>query len=459
MNFRHLFIQRFEQLTRPERLRQLAVEHDWCQRTGKISPSEFLLSTVGQASALELTLGAQAGSLSEPVSRQAIDQRYNPQAVAFFKAAFQEALEATLRWRTDSTMTRALQEHFAAIRLFDSTQCSCSEALAKILPACGGSGSQAGIKVLLSYEYGAGQFQPLAVLPAKCSDQGLAGSMAQEVGRGELGIFDKGFYKAQALREIQERGGFFLTPCPLSVGLATLDSSGQPQTLEIGRALKASDSSCVEWQAVQLGKTETSRLGPVRLVAHRLPEESANRRRAALREGCRTQGRVPTQEALELAGWALLLTNASAQQLPAAAIGYLYRARWQIELVFKQCKSVLRLNVLVSRNRSRVQCEVWARLLNALLTFLWFQHTNAAALELHACEMSFAKVAKLLQQRGHTLVRTLFTARERLRSELASIWKALLKLGRKEGQVSRSTTWANLCTHWLNTIPGSRDRA
>src|SRR5665647_1837622 len=205
----------------------------------------------------------------------------------------------------------------------------------------------------------------------------------------------------------------------------------------------------VEWDAVELGQTQESRLGPVRLIAYRLAEEKANRRRAQLREKCRTHGRLPTEQALELAGWLILLTNAPKELLPTAAAGYVYRVRWQVELIFKQWKSVLRLDVLPSENAFRVQCEVWARLLTALLAFVWYQHANAACLKLHQCEISFSKVAKRLQQQGQSLVRALFGDRAWIKSEFRRLWKRILKLARKERQPSRPTTWENLCTHWL----------
>ena len=145
-------LHRLYQLLRPERAEQLAKEHGWRKRKGKICPFEFVFSSLGQASALDLTLTAQANSFSEPVTRQAVDQRYNPAAVEFFKATFQESLATSLNWKTDSAMTQLLQQRFGAVRLFDSTHCPCSDALAKIFPGCGGGGGAAGIKVLLSYE-------------------------------------------------------------------------------------------------------------------------------------------------------------------------------------------------------------------------------------------------------------------------------------------------------------------
>ena len=446
----HTLVQRLAQLIRPERAQQIAKEQGWHKRQGKISPFEFLYSALGQGSALELTLNAQAGSLSEPVTRQAIDQRYSPAAVDFFKSAFYESLATSLSWKTDSVMTQSLQHCFAAVRLFDSTHCPCSDALAQLFPACGGGGGEAGVKVLLAYDYGAGQLHPLAVLPGKCSDQALAEQVAQALGPGELGVWDKGFYKAGALRRVRERGAYFLTPWPQGVAVHRLKADGQRgERLDMAGELKASTHNCLEWPAVELGQTQDSQLGPVRLIAYRLRQEQADRRRAHLREKCRTYGRQPTAAALELAGWLILLTNAPGDLLPTAAVGFLYRVRWQVELIFKQWKSVLRLDVLPSQNPFRVQCEIWGRLLLGVLVFVWYQHANAACLELHAREISFSKLAKQWQQQGQSLVGALFGDRARLESEYRRLWHKLLKLARKERQPSRPTTWENLCVHLL----------
>lgn len=301
-------LQRLDTLIRPDRTEQLAKDHGWRKRKGKISGFQFLHSALGQASAVDLTLRAQAGTFPEPVTRQAVDQRYNPAAVAFLKAAFQDSLATTLAWKTDSAMTQLLRQSFQAVRLFDSTHFPCSDALAELFPGGGGGGGTAGIKVLLGYDYATGQLHPLALLPAKRSDQGLADQVAEQIGQDELGLFDKGFYKAQSLRTIAARGGYFLVPWHHNVSVwpnvDPQDASAQPpRPIDIAAQLKVSTQTQVEWTAVQLGQTEESRLGPLRLIAYRLPEERANRRRAQLREKCHTHGRQPTLSALELAGW------------------------------------------------------------------------------------------------------------------------------------------------------------
>ena len=116
-------IHRFHQCLNPDLLLQLAKDSGWYQRLGKIHPFEFLYSLVfGQLSAVHCTLNAQAQSLTLPVFRQAVDQRYTPAAVAYFQAAFTHTLKLTLEDPSTTPLTQLLQPHFAAVRLFDSTR-------------------------------------------------------------------------------------------------------------------------------------------------------------------------------------------------------------------------------------------------------------------------------------------------------------------------------------------------
>src|SRR5260370_32255518 len=112
-------LQRLGQLIQPARIQQLAKQHGWCKRRSKISGFEFFYSAaLGQASALELTLNSQATSLSQTVTRQPIDQRYNPAAIEFFKAGFQGPLASSFDGKTASAMDLALQPRFRAVPLF-----------------------------------------------------------------------------------------------------------------------------------------------------------------------------------------------------------------------------------------------------------------------------------------------------------------------------------------------------
>ena len=130
-------------------------------------------------------------------------------------------------------------------------------------------------------------------------------------------------------------------------------------------------------------------------------------------------------------------------------MSYVYRVRWQVELIFRQTKSVLRLDKSESEDPSRIQCEIWGRLISAVLLFWWHAHANAESWRRHGREVSFEKLIRLMQQWGLTLARALLKGPAELLQELRTIWQQILKNGRKERQKSRRTSWENL-ELWLS---------
>ena len=444
------FFDRFTGWFPPAKVLALARQTRWLKRQGKIDAFEFQAGLVfGQMSALGLSLSAQASCFTEPVKREAVHQRYNEAAVQFFRLSFQECLRQSLTECPEPSLTQRLAQQFPAIHVVDSTSFDCPESLAQIYPGAGGAASAANCKVLLRYDYLRGQFDPLRVGPGKRSDQGLAVLLPQEMAVGELLLNDKGFFSLEVLKQIDQRGAYFLMPWCRSLTLWLSPIPTADSALNLTQELWHSQAAVVSWPKVYLGKTAGALA--VRLVALRLSPESAGRHRAALREAQRKQGRQPTAEALELAGWLILMTNAPEQKLPTQALSYLYRVRWQIELVFKQCKSVLRLHVTKARdNPARVQCEIWARLIAAVVIFAWYAHLQAAAAPTQPQrEISFAQVARQLQQNGMTLALALIKGGERLREELWRLWRLLLHTTIKGRQRTRKTTWELLNENWL----------
>jgi len=450
------FLEQFVRTFVPESFHQLAVQTGWRKRAGKIDPFGFIVSLVfGQMSALRQTLSSQAQSLAEPVTRQALDQRFTPSAVAFLQASFAHVLAQTLDWSAAHPQAEALRANFSALYLLDSTGFDCPETLKDLFPSCGGAGSSANVKILLRYELIAGRLEPLQVVAGKRSDQGQALKAVELLRVNELQLQDKGFYDAKAWQAAQQRGAYLLMPLPHAVTLWLSPAPDQPEELlDLSAVLAASLQNQVEWSGLHLG-TKGHRAGPLRLVAFRLSPQSAERQRRGLREAMRTHGRTPSAKSLQLAGWRLLLTNAPATKLPSAMMSYVYRLRWQVELIFRQAKSVLRLDKTESENPSRVQAEIWARLICAVLLFAWHAHLSAECWQRYQGEASFEKLIRMTQQWGHTIARAFLGGPAALLQELRTLWKNLLVNARKGRQKSRPTTWENLFDLWLNsrTLP------
>lgn len=435
-----------------EEVAEVARQTGWMKRQGKIVPIEFITgASFAQSSALELTLNAQAACFTEPVSREAVDQRYNKHTVEFFHLLFDRFLAKMLLQSPQPSLAKELAAHFKAVHLVDSTSFDCPASLAKLYPGAGGKASIANCKILLDYEYTRAQFRPLAVVPGKRPDTALAPELSSLLKPGELAAFDKGFWHPKTLRDLDQKGAFFLTPWQRSSHLWASDPKqpeGPPVRLEVADQLRSTTQNLVQWPEVWIGDPQCGL--KVRVAAFRLSEESANRHRQALRRDMQRKGRTASALSLELAGWLILVTNAPAQLLPASAMSFLYRLRWQVELVFKQCKSFLRIDQTKAKtNIYRIQSEIWARLLAAVVLFAWHAHLQAAAAIRTGREISFAKVVRCLQQHGMSLARDLIRGGDALIQELQRLWRHLLKTTIKGRQRVRKNAWELLNEHWL----------
>ncbi len=80
-----------------------------------------------------------------------------------------------------------------------------------------------------------------------------------------------------------------------------------------------------------------------RLIACALSQEAAERARAKARKKASKHQRALKAETLFLAGWLLLFSSLPSERWSDEQVLTLYRARWQVELVIKRMKQVLKL--------------------------------------------------------------------------------------------------------------------
>lgn len=66
-----------------------------------------------------------------------------------------------------------------------------------------------------------------------------------------------------------------------------------------------------------------------------------------------------------------LLTNNF--KLAASTIAELYKARWQIEIFFRNLKSLLRIKSFIGTSRNAVEIQIWTAMITMLL-LCWLKH-------------------------------------------------------------------------------------
>jgi Transposase DDE domain len=101
----------------------------------------------------------------------------------------------------------------------------------------------------------------------------------------------------------------------------------------------------------------------VRVLALRLPPEEAEKARERVKARAKRKQQVVRPETLQLAGWVLLLSTLDARTFCAEELFWLYRNRWQIELLIKELKQFLLLIRLRSSHAETVRATLLAGLL------------------------------------------------------------------------------------------------
>ena len=273
-----------------------------------------------------------AAQLGVDVTENAVTQRFTPELVKFLEAALERMLRHAL---ITNAPPIELLGRFTQVAIGDSTTVPLPDEFAEQFPGCGGShgGGKAALKIQVRWDLRHGQ---LCILlePGRASD---AKSPITELPlpAGSLSIFDLGYFSLERFARVEQADGYWLSR--LQHGTAVYDAAGKP--VRLGKFLAKKAKRGVVDVGVQLGEKRL----PCRLVAVHVAPEIAARRRQRIREKARDRGREPSREYLELQEWTIFVTNCPPSLLKWKEVVVLYRARWQIERLFKLWKSYNRL--------------------------------------------------------------------------------------------------------------------
>ena len=277
---------------------------------------------------------------------------------------------------------------FTAVFVGDSSVISLPDELATAFAGCGGTenASRAALKLHVLWDLKSGRLEQLQVTAGTVSD--ARGPIAVDrAAPGTLLVYDLGYFDVDRFAAWERQQAKFLSRLQHGTSVCCTDT----QPLDLVAHLRAQPSGLVD-QMILLGAT--ARL-LCRLLAIRVPEEVANRRRQQARTKARDHGRAaPSVAYLELLGWSLFVTNASSSELTWKAVVVLYRARWQIELLFKLWKSHNGLGrVRVGASALQPLAVFYAKLLGVVL-----QHWLLLALVWHLPQRSLLRCAQRLRE-------------------------------------------------------------
>jgi len=214
-------------------------------------------------------------------------------------------------------------------------------------------------RIHLSIELGSARIRSLEV-----SDHRGAESLERMACEpGEFILVDRGYAHRAGLAHVAAAGAYFVVRSPWS-SIPLEDRQGNP--FDLFAALRSLPEAVPGEFAIQF-RTPSGEAIAARMVAIRRTEaETSRARQTALASARRHSNKRIDPRTLEAAGYVFLFTNAP-EQLSAASVLDLYRFRWQIEMKFKELKSVLHLANVPTRNGELLNVYILAKLLVALL--------------------------------------------------------------------------------------------
>jgi Transposase DDE domain len=386
-----------------ERLESLARQSNFIQRaSSKLTGQDFFaLMTTEMLDDPAVSLGGLCDILRQrnpqaTMTPQALHQRLNtPQAVAYMQEVFQLALREQLE-PMYAQLTAGLLAPFGRVFLEDSTQCRLHAKLADAFKGSGGSASSASVKIDVIYELLHHRLHDMVVTDGRAADQGRAAAIVPYLQAGDLVIRDLGYFSLEALCQIATKQAWFLSRLSNSIAVYPSADETVAALVLVDHVQRHAGQHAVVDLAVYIGQPRLR----CRLLAYRLPEEIVEQRRRSAYETARKKGRTPTQAYIHWLQFGWYITNVSAEVWAAEVVETVYRIRWQIELLFKQWKSLLHLHVLKGTRPERIKCLLYGRLITITLLMRLSSYAAWYAAAVLGREISFPKLILWLKRKG-----------------------------------------------------------
>jgi hypothetical protein len=393
--------------------------------------------TFGTVGMIHPSLAAMVDAIKTVMSREALHLRFTATAVSFMQLCIEFILKQ--RINTMSVIDSQLLNQFSRIHIFDSTSWEIDPNLRDVFPGSGGNASNANCKVQLCYEYLYGSLSFFDIIPGNNPDNGYATKLPALIERGELLIADLGYFCLKSLKSIAESSAYFIFR--FLVGINLYDAATM-RPIDLRYLLEKATGNTYQMDVV-MGSQKQTQVG-CRLICLRVGDNIAEKRRRKLKQNAVKKGRTISELQLFMTGWTLMVTNVPREWLSPEMARPLYGLRWQIELLFKQLKSVLAIHKSATGKEHRLRCELLGKLIVAILIHRVHSDVNINLWNTQRQEISMDKLYKRIQERAFIIMRKLLASLSEALKFMTSELKRLLKNCRKLKQKSRLSSLQSL---------------
>ncbi len=379
-----------------EKINAVAKETDFIKRERTISGFSFAETLLySDFDHSKLSLGELAESFTTStgklITRQAIEQRFTPETVAFFKRLIELALQELKL--TDGCYV--FLKHFNQVRIKDSTSFQLPPEMAEKYPGSGGGGSGASVRIQFEYDLKSGSITDLSIGPYNTNDHTDATATLDNIEKGNLIIRDLGYISTPMLQGIKERKAYFLNRLRArdNVYEKRDDKFEELDFIAIRKQMKKNKLKSIE-RDVYITKEKE----PVRMIIELMPEEEVKNRLRKAKKEAKKKGRKLTARYKARASLNLFITNIAYDVLDKTELHSVYTLRWQVELIFKIWKSIGGIHKIKKMKLERFESYLYAKLLWIISNWLIIWNINQYVYSSSDKLLSFYKAFRSLKK-------------------------------------------------------------
>jgi hypothetical protein len=362
------------------------------------------------------------------ISKEGLSKRFNKNAVEFIQKIFEAYLQHTI---DHDFIATDLTVMYTAIRFMDSTEFKLPDSLADVFPGYSSTSALSCAAIQFEYDIISKNICSLTLGNAKQSDKTYADQRMDNINKGELIIRDLGYYGIDSYEKIEDKNAFYISRLKSQIKIYE-KQHGQYIELDLKTLIKRIKKSKAPYfdQTVYIGTKDKKE---VRLMAWLLAEDAQIKRLAKKKN---KKGKINDNDKL----WSMLnvfVTNVGAEELTVQQAYELYKIRWQIELMFKTWKSILKLDVVRKMKPDRLKCYLYTKLLWVLLCWDITAISEPIIWSKHKKLISLYKCFALLKNSATDIKKSLFTANEALKEWLIKMIEYFGSYGLKENKKGR----------------------
>lgn len=417
---------------------KIAKRSGFIQRKRKLDAYNFFISlSFGSLKSKTITLSGIVETMLGNISIAGVHERFNREACEFFDGIYAHYFK-----KVASNMDKINVEivnGFNRVNIVDSSSWKIPARLKETFPGY----NEAGCKVQFMIDYKNGAIRLLDITEEIYPDQKYAiKRIGDYVEKDDLMLIDMGYSIMAGIKAIEEKEGYFISRLNYHAVNLYTERAGEFLIVDIlditrrfGREDKVIEVECYGGNSKDKIK--------MRAIGVKLPEKEANEKRRKIRLNAKKKGKSPTKKTLELSSWSFFITNIPEEKgLSVKDIIRFYPVRWNIELFFKQMKSILNIHrTEVRENAYRLRCEVLGKCILAMIISYCYGLARSYTWNKMRMEISFEKTVKLFKRTGSSLVVMLLVgSRRKIREFIKHMLILIVHTCKKNRQRSRKNT-------------------